>query len=277
MNRIIKKLTAFILISVLACPIISMAGVAAPVYAAEIGDVNESGAVDASDALLVLQHVVRLTILPDNLLTVADTNIDGAVDASDALEILRYTVKLIPCFKGSIDSPAEALQVITDHVKNYGIVDEATGVRYIYEWYYDDSDPSITYNWIPEVDYDPSTGELSFHLAYAYDDPSDSTSYFDNVKMTINGNTASADYYIFITDANENILSEGQVSTSFTMSSVTAESTFSYQAVYPEDMTIDADWQALADEGIHFALEQWDVLLQSRFNMTIQDLGFASY
>lgn len=63
-----------------------------------LGDINEDGSIDASDALLALQHSVKLTTLEDDRFTAADVNKNGTVDATDALLILQYSVKLITEF-----------------------------------------------------------------------------------------------------------------------------------------------------------------------------------
>ncbi len=62
------------------------------------GDINGSGTIDASDALLALQHSVELTTLEGDAFTAADVTNDGSVDAADALNILQYSVELIDHF-----------------------------------------------------------------------------------------------------------------------------------------------------------------------------------
>ncbi|MBN2440176.1 MAG: cellulase family glycosylhydrolase [Spirochaetales bacterium] len=63
-------------------------------FCAEIGDVNNSNAVDIVDALLISQHYVGLT--PPNFdQSVADCNGDGSIDIVDSLLIARYYVGLI--------------------------------------------------------------------------------------------------------------------------------------------------------------------------------------
>ncbi len=75
---------------------ISIYGVCVPsgsvVY--EIGDVNEDGAVDQSDALLILRYA--LGIIDDTILNtqLADYNDDGAIDQSDALLVLRAALNI---------------------------------------------------------------------------------------------------------------------------------------------------------------------------------------
>ena len=62
------------------------------------GDINGSGTIDASDALLALQHSVHITTLEGDAFTAADVTNDGSVDATDALNILQYSVELIDHF-----------------------------------------------------------------------------------------------------------------------------------------------------------------------------------
>jgi hypothetical protein len=58
------------------------------------GDVNMDGAVDSSDALLVLRCSLGLAELDPEALALADVNGDGEVSASDALLILRLALGL---------------------------------------------------------------------------------------------------------------------------------------------------------------------------------------
>lgn len=62
------------------------------------GDVNDSGGIDAIDALLALQHSAELTTLTGNNFLAADVNSSGAIDAIDALKILQYAAELIESF-----------------------------------------------------------------------------------------------------------------------------------------------------------------------------------
>jgi len=67
-------------------------------FTASLGDVNEDGAVDSTDARLVLQFAVK-KIQPNELkLKVADVNGDGRTDSTDARLILQYAVRKIDSF-----------------------------------------------------------------------------------------------------------------------------------------------------------------------------------
>lgn len=60
-----------------------------------LGDVDESGKVNASDALLVLQFAAKLTDLSANQQLAADVDKSGKANASDALMILQYAANLL--------------------------------------------------------------------------------------------------------------------------------------------------------------------------------------
>lgn len=68
-----------------------------PTPGSNLGDVNNDGAIDIVDALLVAQYYVELN--PGNFdQSRADTNCDGSVDIVDALLIAQYYVGLISGF-----------------------------------------------------------------------------------------------------------------------------------------------------------------------------------
>ena len=64
--------------------------------AAQLGDVNGDGYIDAADALLCLRASVGLITLTPEQKAAADVNHDGLIDAGDAILILRYDARLIP-------------------------------------------------------------------------------------------------------------------------------------------------------------------------------------
>ncbi len=63
-----------------------------------LGDVNADGAINSTDALLVLQHSVNLIQLQGEEAKRADVNKDKMINSNDALSILRYSVGLITDF-----------------------------------------------------------------------------------------------------------------------------------------------------------------------------------
>ena len=64
--------------------------------AAQLGDINGDGYIDAADALLCLRASVGLITLTPEQEAAADVNHDGLIDAGDAILILRYDARLIP-------------------------------------------------------------------------------------------------------------------------------------------------------------------------------------
>ena len=64
--------------------------------AAQLGDVNGDGYIDAADALLCLRASVGLITLTPEQEAAGDVNHDGLIDAGDAILILRYDARLIP-------------------------------------------------------------------------------------------------------------------------------------------------------------------------------------
>ena len=57
-----------------------------------LGDVDNDGKINSSDALLVLQHSVEILTLKDNALLAADVDKDWRILSSDALLILQHSV-----------------------------------------------------------------------------------------------------------------------------------------------------------------------------------------
>ncbi len=62
------------------------------------GDINNDGDINATDALMALQHSVRLIELDETQSAAADVDGNGGIDAADALCILQYSVQLITRF-----------------------------------------------------------------------------------------------------------------------------------------------------------------------------------
>ena len=58
-----------------------------------LGDVNDDNKVNGVDALMLLQHIVKLRELSEEDLSVSDMNNDGAWDTADVLAILNTSVQ----------------------------------------------------------------------------------------------------------------------------------------------------------------------------------------
>lgn len=91
---------------------------AGPASAAGIawGDLDGNEGITASDALLVLQHSVKLITLNSNQQVAADVSADGSINASDALLILQHSVKLIDKFPAEESAGLTANPWSTDTV-----------------------------------------------------------------------------------------------------------------------------------------------------------------
>ena len=63
-----------------------------------LGDVNDDGSIDSTDARWALQHYVGLRTLDSTQFLAADVNFDNLVDSSDARMILQYYVGLRTSF-----------------------------------------------------------------------------------------------------------------------------------------------------------------------------------
>ena len=66
--------------------------------APQLGDIDQNGAVTASDALLALQQATGATRLSGTALTLADVDGDGTVTVVDALTILHFAAGKITRF-----------------------------------------------------------------------------------------------------------------------------------------------------------------------------------
>lgn len=84
-----------------------------------LGDVNNDGNVNGSDAILVLRHALDLITLQSNQLTAADCNGDGSVDAVDALIIMRYCIG-IPMPEPEPATPTEPTIIVDNATASAG-------------------------------------------------------------------------------------------------------------------------------------------------------------
>ena len=109
-----RRCLTFLLAIVLAAGMMAVG--AGPALAVPIGDVNENGSIDTTDALYVLQKTVALRELTPAQSVTADVNADGQVNATDALRILQYTVELIDGFEA--DAEREGMNGLTVRAEN---------------------------------------------------------------------------------------------------------------------------------------------------------------
>ena len=84
-----------------------------------LGDVNNDGNVNGSDAMLVLRHALDIITLQGNQLTAADCNGDGNVDVVDALIIMRYCIG-IPMPEPEPATPTEPTIIVDDATASAG-------------------------------------------------------------------------------------------------------------------------------------------------------------
>ena len=86
-----------------------------------LGNVDQSGNITATDALIALQYAVGKVTLGYDRRLAADANLDGTVNATDALLILQHSV-------GKIDLGDRDVTVkIKDEAVTYNFEDDANG------------------------------------------------------------------------------------------------------------------------------------------------------
>lgn len=92
MKKVIHRITAFVLIAVLAAGLFPVHAFAASLY--KLGDVDMDNAITASDARLALRMTVLLESYTYANRKLCDVSGNGAIDAADARLILRVSVGL---------------------------------------------------------------------------------------------------------------------------------------------------------------------------------------
>ena len=103
MNKTICKVLSLMVLAVM---LVTAAMGVLPVTAQSVayGYVNDDDRIDASDALMVLQHSVSIITLSEDKFLCADVSGDNKIDATDALLILQYSVRLISRFPAEKDA-----------------------------------------------------------------------------------------------------------------------------------------------------------------------------
>ncbi|MBQ8227721.1 MAG: dockerin type I repeat-containing protein [Clostridia bacterium] len=104
-----KKVISLVLALVMAMGVFAMNASAATdvVY----GDVNKDGAINAGDALEVLQSSTGLKDLTNYNMAIADVNSDAKANSSDALLILQYATGLVLSFNKDYANTLKATKI----------------------------------------------------------------------------------------------------------------------------------------------------------------------
>ena len=124
-KSIIQKVLSMILAVLLMLSIIPMSGLAQSSVAFRYGDVTGDGAVDAKDALEVLQAAVNKITLNEQQTKAGDVDGNGTIDAKDALLILQYTVGKITKFPVEValeEADKAAAQAVDSKITAIGVV-----------------------------------------------------------------------------------------------------------------------------------------------------------
>ena len=96
MNILNSKCIAFICVLFV---LINLTGVVAIASNNSImGDVDQNGVIDSSDALQVLKHAAKLITIEGDYLILSDVDANDTIDAEDALYILQFAAKIIDKF-----------------------------------------------------------------------------------------------------------------------------------------------------------------------------------
>lgn len=117
MKKSIKRLLSCILSGVMAGSCFVAADAAEVMY----GDVDKNGAINSSDALIVLTNTVGARELTAEETKLSDVDANGVINSSDALDILLYSVGSLTKFKAELpDAPKtgdEMLAIYANAVK----------------------------------------------------------------------------------------------------------------------------------------------------------------
>lgn len=136
------------------------------VSASEItyGDVNDDGAIDVRDVVLVMQHILELKELSGDQLEAADVNMDGKVDVRDAILIMKYTLGLIEEFSKEVKvESVEEVVISVNYQTKFEDIDFPNSVKATLQ---DQTTRNLTVEWDEsksDPEYDPgSPGQYEF-------------------------------------------------------------------------------------------------------------------
>lgn len=248
----------------------------------DLGDVDGSKVIDATDALCVLKNAAKLTVLDAPSLIAADVDKSKIIDAKDALYILQYAAKIIVRF---VFTPEENFQVLKDYIKENGVVDEA-GVYSISRDYVAENDSDCNVE-IDSISYNVSKDLIT----YKYDvDISDETGNYiysyiielgeneSNIRLVYDEDSTE----MFISwDMSQKIINSQLKITNFFDSNLEKEKNIA--TLKGSDITT-ADRDKFKNDNkkyinamMHSAILSMEDYLKSTLVMNLKDLGFSSY
>ena len=112
-----RKLTEKVISGFLSLTVIASYPTMCGAKTVRFGDVNGDSAVNAADALAVLNYYVGNIELSAEMQIRADVNADKSVNSVDALEILRYTVGTIDRFKAEDSETVDVTEAVNAYNK----------------------------------------------------------------------------------------------------------------------------------------------------------------
>lgn len=117
-KQLLKSLVVFLFVFV-------MLILAAPVFAASPGDLNNDGRIDVNDVVLAMRHVLHLEILSEGQSFLADINSDNRVDVQDVSQLMQKSLGLLKEF---VSAPRPETGLVDEFVVGEGL---SPGVKMI--------------------------------------------------------------------------------------------------------------------------------------------------
>lgn len=244
-------------------------------FAAEIGDVNSDGAINATDALAVLKHAAKIESVDA---TLGDVTRNNSIDATDALFILKYAAHIIPDLSeetiNATPAPtptavpvASNISNLKNHLKTNGTADEFGG------WFvgYDYGDGLSSY-----IAYYPEEDLLQLELVY-YSESTDGEIMFTEVDFPLTGANANSLFYAEY--AYGDFYQGFEASAPVNIKTLTTESTFKYTETASENVTADEKPILLesANSITSDAFIIWESTLYEELGYGLNHFGFTKY
>jgi len=132
MNKL-KKLIAVLLSIAMVCSSITIFAdetIAEDTVKPILGSIDGNTEISANDALLILKHSAKISILDEELSYYADVNHDGLINASDALDILKVAAKVIERFNYVSE---QGIMILKEFIAINGTKTSAGNVAYEFD------------------------------------------------------------------------------------------------------------------------------------------------